>query len=383
LKFPIRTLLFAAALLAPTIPAQTPPSYKSVEVNPDHTVTFRFFAPGASNVKLHVATSVDPLPMTKDSSGIWTATSSPLAPEIYGYNFDVDGRPVFDSKNPWNVIQNYVSPGNQFEIPGDTPQLWDIQDVPHGELHTHYYTSKIIQGLDANQEEYIVYTPPNYDPHAKLKYPVLYLLHGWSGYAFTWSSRMQANIILDNLLAQHKILPMLVVMPKGYGEMNFVQGVSITVWQDHQRVNRNTNLFSDALLTEIIPRVESEYNASTKREDRAIAGLSMGGLESLTIGLNHTSQFAYIGGFSSAVTTIEDPSKHFPDLATTSGAKAADLHLLWIACGLDDHLIGPNRKLITWLKAQGLPVTPIETQGAHVGHVWRENLIQFAPLLFR
>jgi enterochelin esterase family protein len=176
---------------------------------------------------------------------------------------------------------------------------------------------------------------------------------------------------------------MLLVMPLGYGDINFVEGASVAVWKDHPRANRNTSIFSDALLNEIIPRVESEYNVSTKRAERAIAGLSMGGLESLTIGLNHTAQFAYVGGFSAAVGVVENPSIHFPSLASPSGAKAADLRLLWIACGVDDRLLEANRKLIDWFKGEGLPVTAVETHGAHVGYVWRENLIQFAPLLFR
>jgi enterochelin esterase family protein len=379
----MRHLLLAAALLAPTLSAQSPPTYKSTEVNSDHSITFRYLDPAATNVVLRFSASVQPIPMKKDATGLWSATTSPQPPEIYGYSFNVDGRSLPDPQNPLHTWPNYIGVSTQVEVPGDTPQLWDMQDVPHGQLHTHYYNSKIIQGLDANQEEYIVYTPPGYDPHSKTKYPVLYLLHGWSGIANNWTAGLQANIILDNLIAQHKAQPMLLVMPLGYGELNFIVGASVDVWKDHPRAIRNANIFADALLTEILPRIESEYNVSSKREDRAIAGLSMGGLESLTTGLTHTDKFAYIGGFSSAVLLIEDPAKFFPALATPAAAKSADLRLLWIACGVDDRLLEPNRKLITWLKGEGLSVTAVETPGAHVGFVWRENFVQFAPLLFR
>jgi len=253
--------------------------------------------------------------------------------------------------------------------------MWDIQAVPHGELHLHHYTTKVVEGLPAQQDDYIVYTPPGYDARAETKYPVLYLLHGWGGDAHEWTSRLQADNILDNLLAQHKIRPMVVVMPLGYGDLRFLGKFGV-VWQDRLLVDHNTSLFSQALLAEIMPRVEAEYRVSARREDRAIAGLSMGGLESLTIGLTHPAQFAYIGGFSSAV--------HLLDPATQlAGVDAAKLRLLWIACGVDDNLVTANRKLIAYLKDKGLTVTAVETPGAHHFNVWRDNLVQFAPLLFR
>lgn len=384
---PMRKLLLAATLLFSSFPSlltaqEAPPAYQSVEVHPDRTVTFRYQGPGAAQVTVHFDGSAPSVPMKKGDAGLWQLTTPPLPPEIYGYSFSVDGRPQFDPNNFLQIVPNYVFIGDQFEVPGDGPQLWDAQDVPHGELHVHHYTTKVVQGLPANQNSYIVYTPPGYDGRASAKYPVLYLLHGWAGAAQQWTDAMQANNILDNLLAQKKIRPMVVVMPLGYGDMSFLSNAMDVVWADHARVDRNTNLFSQTLLTEILPQIEAEYNVSAKREDRAIAGLSMGGLESLTVGLNHTDQFAYIGGFSSAVHLL-DPAKQLPVLADAAAAKAENLRLLWIACGVDDRLIAPNRKLIAYLKGEGLPVTAIETPGQHVFYVWRQNLIQFAPLLFK
>lgn len=381
----VRALLFAA-LLASTFPlaslGQAPPPYKSIDINPDRSVTFRYQNPAASSVAVHVDTSAEPISLQKDAAGMWTVTTVPLPPQIYGYSFIVDGQTQFDPNNFLQVVPNFVFVGDQFEVPGDGPEMWDIQDVPHGELHIHHYTTKVVLGPSTHQNDYIVYTPPGYDPRAKTKYPVLYLLHGWAGAAQQWIDGLQANNILDNLLAQHKIRPMVVVMPLGYGDMSFLSNAMNVVWADRVRVDRNTNLFSQALLTEILPRIEAEYNVSSRREDRAIAGLSMGGLESITIGLNHTSQFAYIGGFSSAVHLL-DPATQLPVLTSASAAKTEDLRLLWIACGVNDRLVTPNRKLIASLKGEGLPVTAVETPGAHVFYVWRQNLIQFAPLLFR
>ena len=170
---------------------------------------------------------------------------------------------------------------------------------------------------------------------------------------------------------------MVVVMPLGYGDMTFVHS-GFGVWQDPVSIDHNTTLFTKALLDEVMPRVESEYNVSRKREDRAIAGLSMGGLESLSIGLTHTDKFAYIGGFSAAVHKLD----YTKELAALD-PRTANLRLLWIACGTEDGLIRANRKLIGFLKTKDMPVTQVETPGLHVWMVWRDNLTHFAPLLFQ
>ncbi len=380
-----RSICICAALntlCTATLLAQSPVPFQSSEPNPDRSVTFRYQDPAATKVVLNIDTAAKPIPMVKGADGLWTYTTPPLAPEIYSYSFDVDGRPQFDPNNLTHIPPNLVYRGNQVEVPANAPQLWDTQNVPHGELHRHRYTTGIVKGIAANTSEYIVYTPPGYDARAKTRYPVLYLLHGWSNTVDTWSKTLQADLILDNLLAGGKIRPMVVVMPLGYGDMSFINGPIGEIWKQRPLVDRNTDLFSQALLTEVIPRVEAEYSVSKKRDDRAIAGLSMGGLEALQVGLNHTDTFAWIGGFSAADHLL-DPATQLPVLAPANAAKAANLRVLWIACGTDDGLITANRKLIAYLKTEGLPVTAIETPGAHVSYVWRDNLIHFAPLLFQ
>ncbi len=370
---PTLAVSLATALLAVSLHAQTPIS--SHQVNPDHTITFRYLDPNAKKVVVPTDALAKPLPMTQDATGLWTATTPPLPPQIYAYRIDVDSRPNFDPNN-FNITPNLGLQGAQVEIPGDAPMLWDIAAVPHGTIHHHTYTTKVAVGMPANQSDFYVYTPPGYDPKAKQPYPVLYLLHGWGHTAVAWDTIMRADTILDNLLAQHKIKPMLVVMPLGYGDMSFA--TSFKGWSDPAIIDRNTNLFSQALLTEILPQVESTYNASHKREDRAIAGLSMGGLESLSIGLANTDKFAYVIGLSAAIQQL-DAEKTF----ATLNPKTANLRLLWVACGTTDDLITSNRKFVAFLKAKNMPVTPIETEGRHTAIVWRENLTQFAPLLFR
>jgi enterochelin esterase-like enzyme len=165
-------------------------------------------------------------------------------------------------------------------------------------------------------------------------------------------------------------------MPLGYGDISFVYGHD--VWDVPATIDHNTDLFTQALLTEVLPRVEADYHVSKDRNDRAIVGLSMGGLESLEVGLTHTGQFAWIGGFSSAMHNL-----NYTQVLGSLDPKTANLRLLWIACGTEDHLIEPNRRFIAFLKTKDMPVTQIETPGLHTWLVWRDNLIHFAPLLFQ
>jgi enterochelin esterase family protein len=373
-------IITALALIMPVFLAflaygQASASFNSNEVHADGRITFRYKDPAAGKVLLNLEGAGKPLAMRKDTDGVWTVVTPPLPPEIYGYGFEVDGRPQLDPKNPV-VKPNLIYVGNTVTVPGSTPQLWEAREVPHGVVHHHFYTSKVVKGLVDGQSEYYVYTPPSYDPKRAKPYPVLYLLHGWSDIANGWTAVGQANFIFDNLIAEGKVEPMLVVMPLGYGDMKFVTSGD-AVWDDDAVVSHNVALFSQALLTEISPQVEYTYHVSKDRNDRAITGLSMGGLESLTIGLTHPEQFGWVGGFSSAMGHRETD-----ELAALSG-KTTGLHLLWIACGTGDDLVTPNRKFIAWLKSKDVPVTAIETPGMHTWMVWRDNLAHFAPLLFR
>ena len=379
--FPVLPLLlltlsgFAQKAATPVDDPTTRAQVLEPEVHADRTVTFRLTVPGAAEAAVALEGVKTPMPMTAGAGGRWTLTTGVLKPEYYSYHFEVDGHAVLDAANPM-VKAGYLAAGNGFLVPGSPAEPWETTAVPHGTVHRHLFTTRVVTGLPLGQDEVYVYTPPGYDPRGATKYPVLYLLHGWSDTAAGWTGIGHANDVLDTLIASGKAKPMIVVMPLGYGEMSFVRS-GFGVWQDGAAINRNVELFQKSLETEVMPMVEASYQVAPGRENRAIAGLSMGGLEAISVGLNHTGQFAYVGGFSAAVHMLK------PEMLAGLDAKKADLRVLWIACGTEDSLIEPNRRLIAGLKAEGLPVTAVETPGMHVWLVWRDNLVKFAPLLFQ
>jgi len=360
------------AKAAPAPAPQRPQWLVTPEVHADNTVTFRFLAPNAQEVKL-AREGTEPVAMQKDDQGVWSVTTAPLPPDYYGYSIIVDGVRMLDPYNH-QLVPNLISPSNAVHVPG--PGLpWEVSDVPRGEVHHHFYRSAVAD----DERDYYVYTPPGYDPAAKKTYPVLYLLHGFSDDASGWTAVGHANVILDNLIAQGKAKPMIVVMPLGYGTMEVIRAG----WgglANHPEVREESfRKFRDALMTEVMPKVESEYRVTKDRGSRAIAGLSMGGAESLRVGLNGLDKFAWIGAFSAG--GLPDPfDKDFPGLDTKANQQ---LKLLWIACGTEDRLITPNRNLREWLKTKGIQHTDIETPGMHTWMVWRRNLAEFAGLLFR
>ncbi len=356
-------------------PAQPPPSPASLvsnEVHADGSVTFRFRAPNAKAVKLQLE-GADAVAMQRDDQGVWSITTAPLAPDYYGYSFVADGVRLIDPENAL-MVPNLLSTETAVHVPGSSSLPWELNDVPHGEVHHHFYRSAVA----GDDRDYYVYTPPGYDPAAKKTYPVLYLLHGYSDDASGWTAVGHANVILDNLISQGKAKPMIVVMPLGYGTMELVRR-GWSAWGHTELRDRNFRNFREALLTEVMPRVESEYRITRDRNARAIAGLSMGGSESLLTGLNNLDKFSWIGAFSSGGIP-DDFQKDFPSLDAKANQQ---LHLLWIACGTEDHLITVNRALREWLKTKGVKATEIETPGMHTWMVWRRNLAEFAELLFR
>jgi enterochelin esterase-like enzyme len=365
---------FSSAILAQQAkPTALPPQMQSLvtpEVHADNSVTFRFRAPNAQDVKL-AREGTDPVAMQKDDQGVWSVTTAPLTPDYYGYSILVDGVHMLDPNNH-RLVPNFLTPGSALYIPGSSP--WDATDVPHGVIHHHFYKSAVAE----DDRDYYVYTPPGYDPKANTTYPVLYLLHGFSDDASGWTAVGHANVIFDNLIAQAKIKPMIVVMPLGYGTMEMIR-LGWGAWGHTDVRDKNFTNFRAALLTEVMPRAESEYRISNDRNSHAIAGLSMGGSESLLTGLNNLDKFAWIGAFSSGGIP-EEFEKDFPALDAKANSQ---IRLLWIACGTEDHLIEVNRKFREWLKTKGVQHTDIETPGMHTWMVWRRNLTEFSQLLFK
>ena len=362
-------LLFAGLLCWAAM--STAQSIKSPDVHSDGTVIFRLSAPAATKaeVRIELASGMSTLPMSKDANGVWSITSAPLKPDMYSYKFAVDGLEIVDP-GVREFVPNLLDQGGLFLVPGLSPEPWEKTDVPHGTVQQRFYRSKILNG----ESDFYVYTPPNFD--AKAKYPVLYLLHGYSDMANAWTVMGRANFILDNLIAHGNAKPMIVVMPLGYGAPKLLE----RGWKLQHDPLWKTNIerFSDVLLDEIIPQIEHEYPVQRSSDGRAVAGLSMGGAESFYVGLNHPDQFAWIAPMSAAV--FDDPGSTFPGLDQKQAAK---IKLLWIACGKDDDLIKNNRQFKSWLTSRHIKFESVETEGAHTWQVWRRNLIQLAVLLFR
>ena len=362
--------LFLVALLF-TLSASAQP-IRSPEVLSDGRVTFRLRATNANEVLLRCEGQAE-AQMQKDDQGVWTFTSPPMQPDIYTYTFGVDGLRLVDPSNP-AMKYNLLNSDSELHVPGPKSLPWEINNVPRGKLHRHFYKSAVA----GDERDFIVYTPPDYNPTSRKKYPVLYLLHGFSDDATAWPTVGRANVILDNLIARGEAKPMMIVMPLGYGTMDYVRGGWTGTRRSEMR-QISFDKFRDNLLQEVIPQVEKSYPVSVDRKNRAIAGLSMGGAESLYVGLNALDRFAWVGAFSSGGLST-NYSKEYPQLDEKANRQ---LRLLWLACGKDDRLIGSNQQFIEWLKSKKMNYIWQESPGGHNFRVWRRYLAEFAPQLFQ
>ena len=372
-----------------------PAPVASPEVGADGRVTFRLRAPNAREVA--VAIGRERLPMMKDEEGLWSVTSEPMPPEIYTYSLVVDGASINDPANRERQT-SFGSFQSMFAVPGPRPWL-PAPGVARGAVARHAFHSTVA----SDDRDFFVYTPPGYDARRAEPYPVLYLLHGLGDDAERWlTGGGAAATILDNLIAGRRTVPMIVVAPLGYGTSRGPAG---------GRMPENITGYTKILLEEVMPVVDRAYNVARDREQRAIAGLSMGGAEALYVGLNNLDRFAWIGAFSSApmlwppiasaappATTNDgrggrgaaapmppiDPvmfDKTFPALSAKSNSR---IRMLWIVCGTGDRLIGANRQFKDWLKTKDVRFTEEEVPDAgHVWPLWRQNLSDMAPRLFR
>ncbi len=318
-----------------------------------------------------------PQSMALDADGVWTTTVGPLAPEIWSYNFRVQGIDIPDPSNP--AIKP-VPPGSPIasfvEVPGDTPAFYDARPVPHGEVRIVTYQSK---AMGVTRLLWI-YMPPGYD-RSRSRYPVLYLLHGNGEAEDGWVIDGRANLIVDNLIADGKARPMLIVMPQGHA----LQGVGVGPLV---RIPGETTMYSDRfpkdLLEDVMPLVEKNYRVVADADHRAIAGLSMGGGQALAIGLAHPGVFHYVLGYSAAISAqFMDADSVFRDALANPTSLNKTLRLLWLSCGRQDFLYEANRQFAESLHAKAIKVTVRETEGAHVWSVWRNNLNESAALLFK
>ena len=270
-------------------------------------------------------------------------------------------------------VKKWLTCENMVEVPGTPPLLHEQQSVPHGVIHRHVYQSE-----SAGHERGVyVYTPPGYDPKRAAGYPLLVLLHGFGDDESAWLEVGRAHFIADNLIAAGKIKPLVIAMP--YGHPLPIERPR-TFRNDY--ATRNIDAMDKDLQQDLMPLLESTYHLTSSRTERAITGLSMGGGQSLTIGLRHLDVFAWIGGYSSA-TPQGDLDSQWTDLTKDVGSTNKKIRLLWIGCGKEDFLLDRNQEFTAWLAEKGIEHTYRLTDGGHDWTVWRKYLAEFLPLVFR
>jgi enterochelin esterase family protein len=358
--------ILGCALLATAAPLRSP------DFGSDHRVTFRLLAPKATEVLLRGDFLTARMPLQKDEKGVWSATVGPVRPDIYAYEFVVDGVRVLDPNNPsMKYSSRPMEASSLLEVPDERPMFYDARPVPHGTVQMRWYSSK---SLDSERRLH-VYTPPNYE-HTSARYPVLYLLHGAGGDDGVWVGLGHANLILDNLIAAGKLGPLIVVMPFGYAfPPNAPDNAGI-----QQRERQGSGFIRD-LLEDVIPYVQSNYRVNTDRDHRAIAGLSMGGGQALNIGLHHLELFSRVAGFSSGF-LAGNFKQTFQDVVAHPEKLNAEIKLLWVGCGTEDRLFASNQEFSEELKSSGIKHTFRSSEGNHTWQVWRRYLYEVAPLLF-
>ncbi|GAB3317265.1 esterase family protein [Larkinella ripae] len=375
-------LLLAGLFLSVQVLAQTPPrqptpndTLKSPKVLADKRVVLQIYAPKASDVSVvgDFQSAMKPLNLTKDEHGVWSVTVGPLKPDYYTYTLTVDGVRTMDPKNPV-IKQGISSLENVMALPGAETVFQDNRAVPHGELRQVWYQSNTL-GMTRRMH---VYTPPGYEK-GTTKYPVFYLLHGGGDDDSGWPTVGRAGFILDNLLAAGQAKPMIVVMPNGSMPLPPSTGMPSPDAMQKMRA-----LFADELLKEIMPYVEKNYRTQPNRENRAIAGLSMGGFQTLDVTLSRPELFNYVGVFSSGFfgPTIDEAETKYARALNDPGFNK-NKKLFWIEIGKDDFVMDANKKTMALLDKHQIKYQYKETAGGHTWTNWRQYLNEYVPLLFK
>lgn len=353
--------LVALLVAGPLFAQRGGPAVRSPEVLPDGRVTFRLAAPNATEVRLSGDFLAAPQPLQKDEQGIWSITVGPVSPERYGFTLAVNG---------------VVATRGTLDMPGAAPMFYDLKPVPHGAVEQRLYPSKSLQA----ERRVFVYTPPNYSRSSD-RYPVLYLFHGAGGDETGWTENGRAHLILDNLIAEGKLKPLVVVMPYGNA---YPPGSPLAGGEDAMKRQRSG--FERDLIEDLIPFVQASYRVHADREHRAIAGLSLGGAQALGIGLSHTDLFSRVLAYSPALGAVTSPQAGglaFGKLIAESKQVNSRLALLWVGCGTEDTLFNSVKEFSAQFAAAGVKHTFKVTDGAHTWQVWRRYLNETAPLLFQ
>jgi enterochelin esterase-like enzyme len=380
-----QALGIAALLMASHVLAQLP-TVTSPDVLADRQIAFRIFAPRAQQIRLFstdIFGSERQRDMAKTERGVWEATVGPIDPGAYRYYFDVDDVPVIDPRSA-SISESNGNAWSMVYVPG--ADFMETKDLPHGAVASVTYYSKSLNKFRRMH----VYTPPGYETGSQ-KYPIFYLLHGAGDSDDSWTSVGRAGFIIDNLIADKKAKPMVIVMPAGHtGPFDLSPPASGAP----RSLDFNDDFVKD-FVSDIMPYAETHYRVLRDRQHRAIAGLSMGGTHTLNIAIPHPDQFAYVGVFSSGIIGIvpfngpvsapaASPSweqQHLTELDGVSGKK--DWKLFWFSTGKDDFLLNTTKATVELFKKHGYHPVFEESAGAHTWTNWREYLNQFAPQLFQ
>ncbi len=352
------------------------------ELMADNSILFSLFADNAMNVSISgewMPGFLPREPMIKNDSGLWTYRTNPLRPDIYGYLFYVDGVKVIDPSNPL-IRRNGSLNQSLVSVPGHGSDLYTVNDVPHGTLSSLWYNSPRL----SLTRRINVYTPPGYD-ETEIRYPVLYLLHGGGGDEDSWITLGRVCQILDNLIAYGEAVPMIVVMPNGNPGQTAALGEGHPSAKESTIADMGKGLFEESLVDDIIPFIESHFRVSVNKNMRALAGLSMGGLQTINITTIYPSEFGYIGVMSMGL--IDRSSEGIaPDKTVEEGfslLSESGCRLYWIGCGKDDSLMDAVQNLIIKLEDNNIRYTFFISDGGHTWINWRIYLTILTPLLFK
>ena len=374
MSYRILALIPLLAALAAAQPSDPQPAASNVrgaaypKVSADRRVTFRFKAPTAQKVQLQPGGDDNglgkgPIDMTRESDGTWSVTTQPAVPGFHYYWFLVDGTIVNDPGS--DTFFGWARQSSGVEVPEAGADFYQPKEVPHGEVRTHWYFAR----TTSTWRRAFVYTPPDYDRQTTARYPVLYLQHGAGEDERGWSNQGHANFILDNLLAAGKTRPMIVVMEQGYATKPGTQG----------------NAFEELVINDLIPAIDATYRTLSDRDHRAMAGLSMGGGQTLQITTAHLDKFSWIGSFSSPLRGAFDLKTSYNGAFANPAAFNKKVHLLFFGAGTgEDAMRQPASDMHQALEKAGIKNLYYESPGtAHEWHTWRRDLREFAPLLFR
>jgi enterochelin esterase-like enzyme len=342
----MKQIVYALVIFFPLVATAQPqrrPALSSPDVHPDHSVTFRYYSRTAQRVYVSGEFLKAPVKMSKDTSGIWSVTVPPVTPEIYPYSFWVDSVQIADPNNTY-IFANERFKRSLVDVPGDQPLIHALQNVPHGKISYCYYKSSTL----GTTRTLLVYTPPGFSANEKTKYPVLYLVHGGSDTEETWTKVGRANLIADNLIAQRKAKPLIIVMPYG--------NVRPSPMGD----------FTKDVVNDIIPFVEANYPVIKESKGRAIAGFSVGGGQTLNIGLTNADKFAYVCSYA-PYTATDEFKKNFSKWSPDASTMNRQLKLFTISVGTEDFLYESVKQDIAMFNEKQLNLQTFIVPG---GHTW-------------